>query len=111
MLQEVLPIARDKIGADELARVLNIKVGKKEVQLGAVDTALRSSVAVARLLKQYGGREQCAPPDDWKKGRRRQTDIGYNQRSDHKHSGSGSASYGGGTWEQGSWQQWQQRLQ
>ena len=78
----------------------NLKVGR--LDLGTVDTALRSSLAVAKVLKAFGGAEQAPRPSDWRKGRRRDVDSGFNQRSDYKaQNSSASAS----TWYRQNWHQ------
>ena len=59
VLQEILPLVKEKIGAVELKRVLNIKVGQKE--LGTVDTALRSSSGPRnKSLRRRRGRRAAA---------------------------------------------------
>jgi len=93
-LKAVLPKIEAKVGKEQLAALLNRRVGKDG--LGAVDTALRSYKVVVPLLKQFGGLEQAECPSNWKQGRRRATDSSCNGRSD-------PGEKSGSRWEKSSW--------
>ena len=80
-LECILPIMENKLGKERLAALLNTAVGRH--QLGTVDVALKSNMDVVTLLKGFGGRELCPPPDDWVPARRREQGDGVcNWRSD-----------------------------
>ena len=84
-LKVVLNKYRVRLGAHELAALINQQVGPQ--RKGAVDTGLSSCMQVVPLLKEYGGVEQTRPPDDWKPDRRRAAGGEANARSDNKESG------------------------
>ena len=75
----MLEYASTRVSRQHLADILNIATKGKWGPLGTIDLALKCKWQVVALLRQYGATEQGAPPDNWTRGYRRDTEYAYHQ--------------------------------
>ena len=65
-LREILPILKERLGEQRLADLLNTQAGWRN--LGTLDTALKTNLPMAALLREYGAVEQTEPEANWRIG-------------------------------------------
>ena len=65
-LQAVLSILKNRLGGQHLAELLNTQAGWKK--LGTLDTALKTNMPMAAVLREYGAVEQQWPEANWRIG-------------------------------------------
>ena len=85
LLRYMLEYASTRVSRQQLTDILNTATVKEKGKwgpkggLGTIDLALKCKWQVVALLRQYGATEQGAPPDNWTRGYRRDTEYAYHQ--------------------------------